>query len=597
MSIFAALEGAELRVSRMVRLSAALLCVSVAACASAPAPFQPRTAVHTEPAPSVVPQGTLEAPAPAPLPNVAPSAGSNLASPTEQRIAAIDAPAGSNVGDVVRQIGQKLGLNVVVDPDVRTTVEAHLHDVTLNQALDELVRKNNLAYQIEDHTLRITPLRFHTKIFTLDYVALSRVGTANTVIQRRLSSTTNTGTQTIGSVSGLSSAAAGAPGSDVISAVQVSDLWTELRVSLVGLLGKSSVGNGAPGSSALGSATGQGVTPNPQSLPGGSGTGGATLGGAFSQSWSDGTSLTLSPSSGLITVTASDQELAEVQTYIDAFQSSVLRQVLIEAKIVEVQLSRSLQYGIDWNVVTPSGKGTLTVGSGTPIASSTAGSSSGSGSGSSGTATTPASPTGNITFTIPSGNTQINAVLTALRSQGDVRVLSDARTTALNNQRAVFDVTTDEVFFAETRQPLLGPTGGVVGFNDQVTPQQISVGIVLDVLPQISRDNTLTMNIRPVVTSLNRVETFTAGDGTTARFPVTDRREGDTMARVRNGETIVIGGLMQTQHTLNHSGIPILMDIPLIGKLFQHVDDEENKVELVVFLTPTVIAGQPDARK
>jgi MSHA biogenesis protein MshL len=186
-------------------------------------------------------------------------------------------------------------------------------------------------------------------------------------------------------------------------------------------------------------------------------------------------------------------------------------------------------------------------------------------------------------------------VLTALSSQGDVNVLQNARTSALNNQRAVFDVTTDEVFFANVRQPITGPNGGIIGFNDQVTAQTISVGIVLDVLAQISADNVLTMNIRPVVTSLDRIETFATSDGTSARFPVTSRREGDTMALVRNGETIIIGGLLQTQRTHNVSGVPIISRIPLVGKLFQHIEDTERRVELVVFLTPTVITGQPGA--
>jgi MSHA biogenesis protein MshL len=203
--------------------------------------------------------------------------------------------------------------------------------------------------------------------------------------------------------------------------------------------------------------------------------------------------------------------------------------------------------------------------------------------------------TGNVAFSLPGGAAQVSAVLTALSTQGNVRVLTDARTTALNNARAVFDVTTDEVFFAETRTPLLSATGAVVGFSDNISPQQISVGIVLDVQPQISADNVLTMNIRPVVTSLNHVETFTGADGTTARFPVTDRREGDTMARVRNGETIIVGGLMQKQITQEYSGVPVLQDIPWIGKLFRHINNTENNVELVVFITPTVQAGQPGA--
>ncbi|MFI5230224.1 MAG: secretin N-terminal domain-containing protein [Gemmatimonadales bacterium] len=531
------------------------------------------TKVRTEPAP-VATQSIAPSDDGASLPLTShPASPSALADAPLKRVS-ITAPEGSDIADVARQVGKSFGLNVAVDPDVHGKVMESLHDVTLDEALQTIVRKNGFAYQIQGRTLRVTPVRLSTRIFTLDYVALSRVGTANTVIQRRLSSGANNASASLGGVPGLGSMTpgsglSGAPGGDVIAATQVSDLWMELRIALMGLLSRDTgpTAQGAPGGG-INPVSGQ---PNGQQN-------GAFAGAAFATTWPDGSALTLSPSSGLITVTATDDKLADVQTYIESFQSSVLRQVLIEAKIVEVQLTKELQYGIDWSVVTKSGNKTV-----------------GLADNSTGTLPTATSTgqTGNVAFSLTGGATQINAVLTALATQGDVTVLSDARTSALNNQRAVFDVTTDEVFFAEIRQPLFGPSGGIISFNDQIQAQTISVGIVLDVLPQISSQNVLTMNIRPVVTSLDRVETFTAGDGSTARFPVTSRREGDTMARVRNGETIVIGGLMQNQRTRNVSGVPVLKDIPLLGKLFTHVDDVDKRVELVVFLTPTVITGQP----
>ena len=539
--------------------------------AIAPTPVQ--TTVRTEPA-AVAPQSIAPSDDGAVLPltnrPVAPSA---LADAPTKRVS-INAPPGSDVADVARQIGKTFGLNVAVDPDVHGKVVANLRDVTLDEALQDVVRKNGFSYQLQGRTLRVTPVRLSTRIFTLDYVALSRVGTANTVIQRRLSGSANGGA--VAGLAGLGSPGSsagygGVPGGDVIAATQVSDLWMELRIALMGLLSRDT---GPAAASGPGGANGINAQASPQQ-------GGGLASSAFATTWPDGSALTLSPASGLITVTATDDKLADVQTYIESFESSVLRQVLIEAKIVEVQLTKELQYGIDWSVVTKAGNN-KTVGlvdnSGGTLPTGTA-------------STT--GQTGKVSFSLAGGATQVNAVLTALATQGDVTVLSDARTSALNNQRAVFDVTTDEVFFADIRQPLIGPNGGVIQLSDQIQAQTIAVGIVLDVLPQISSQNVLTMNIRPVVTSLDRVETFTGADGTSARFPVVSRREGDTMARVRNGETIVIGGLMQNQRTRNVSGVPILKDIPLLGKLFTHVDDVDKRVELVVFLTPTVITGQP----
>jgi len=121
----------------------------------------------------------------------------------------------------------------------------------------------------------------------------------------------------------------------------------------------------------------------------------------------------------------------------------------------------------------------------------------------------------------------------------------------------------------------------------------VSVGVVLDVLPQISADNILTMDIRPAVTNITATRSISLSDGTSTSAPVIARREGDTIARMRAGETMMIGGLVQTRNETTKSGIPILKDIPLIGKLFTSYKDVQSKSELVVFLTPTIISGQP----
>jgi MSHA biogenesis protein MshL len=276
-------------------------------------------------------------------------------------------------------------------------------------------------------------------------------------------------------------------------------------------------------------------------------------------------------------VSAYPAQLEQLEIFIRAFEASIQRQVLIEAKIVEVNLDRSFQFGIDWNAVARVGTATIGVASGLPtrLPRPTGG-----------------SPTGNIEFTLSGNRGEINAVLNALSSQGDVRVLSSPRVSALNNQRAVFDVTTGEIVFNVTTTLLTNPNGTTIP-QTQVVPQQVNVGIVLDVLPQIGADNTVTMNIRPVVTSVSRTATFTTTDGATFSAPVIDTRETDTMARLRNGETIIIGGLMQTRREKQQSGVPGLRSIPLLGRLFTKYSDVERKAELVIFLTPTIIAGQP----
>lgn len=522
------------------------------ACASAPA-AAPRTQVRLEPVRTAV----SEAP-PAPLPALPSLAGGTAiadrsAAPRLSSLQAVN----QDVTAVVRELAGKFGLQYQIDPSVHGMVNTTLRNTTLTEALAAIIPQG-VTYEIQNGVLRVGPARMATRIFSLDYVALSRVGTASTVIQRRLGASGGIGTS--GNFGGAQQGGAGqiGGGADVISAVSIADAWEEIRVATEALIFDTP---------AAGATSGQ------TQVPGQSGLG--TSGRAFSRVASDGRRLIINPMAGTITVSAFSGQLDQLELFIRAFEASIQRQVLIEAKIVEVNLDRSFEFGIDWNVVARAGTSSLSVRSTPPPMSTGTG-------------------TGRVEFTLSGGPGSITAVLNALSSQGDVRVLSSPRVSALNNQRAVFDVTTGEIVFNVTQTPILNP-GGQVTFVSQVTPQQVNVGIVLDVLAQIGADNTVTMNIRPVVTSVRSTATFTGPDGTQFQAPVIDTRESDTMARLRGNETIIIGGLMQTRREKVRGGIPLLRSIPLLGRLFTSYKDVERKAELVIFLTPTIIAGQPIA--
>lgn len=516
------------------------------------------------------PVGTLEPAALPALPQLS-SAGNGpaLSQAPERRLAEVNIPPGTPLSTAVAKLGQQFGMTVNVDPDVRGTTQANLRNVTFNEALSQIVPRGAAQYQVQGNVLRVVPVKMETRNFSLDYVAISRVGTMSTVVQRRLAS--NVAAAVPGTATGLSSfsgAAAAASGGDVLTSQTVSDVWQDIRVALTGIMQagvSSNPTNGEPGATAAAptappSQAAAGFTSGPQ---------------ASSTPFADGSVLIITPSAGIISVTAFPEKIAAVQQYLDDFRASILRQVRIEAKIVEVQLDRTSSFGIDWSVVsaTTSGKFGVTLKSDPSV--------------------TTTGNAGNVNFTLTGGNTTVSAVLNALESQGTVNVLSNENTTALNNQRAIFQVTTDQVFFTVTKTPLLGANGGVVSLQSSIVPQQISTGVILDVVPQISGENVLTMDIRPAVTNVLNVATLTLPDGTSTSAPNIARREGDTVARLRGGETMVIGGLVQSRTEDKVSGIPILKDIPLLGKAFQHIDKTETRSELVVFLTPTIISGQP----
>lgn len=529
-----------------------------AACASAPT-AAPHTQVRLEPV-------KASAPEPAPLPALPSLSGTaSLAGGAEPRLTI--SAVNQDLSVVVRELAARSGLQYHIDPAVRGNVNTALRNKTVSEALAAIIPQG-VTYEIQNGVLRVGPARIVTRIFSMDYVAISRVGTASTVIQRRLGATgggvgtAGGGASTFGGGAQAGAGAAGlGGGADVISAVSVADAWEEIRVAVEALIFD------AP-------PTGQ-AQAQPQQGAGAGLMGLGTTGRPYSRVAQDGRRVIINPMAGTITVSAFPAQLEQLDTFIRAFESSIQRQVLIEAKIVEVNLDRSFEFGIDWNVVARAGSSSLSVRTTAPPV------------------TAPSGGTGRVEFTLSGGPGEITAVLNALSSQGDVRVLSSPRVSALNNQRAVFDVTTGEIVFSLNRTPVLGATGTPTGqFVSEVTPTQVNVGIVLDVLPQIGADNTVTMNIRPVVTSVSRTARFTV-DGNTFEAPVIDTRESDTMARLRASETIIIGGLMQTRRERVQSGIPGLRSIPLLGRLFTSYKDVERKAELVIFLTPTIIAGHP----
>ena len=530
-------------------LLATLLLAALAGCASSRAATERPASISLSPVTPAAPDATASA-APDALPALA-AASLATAADGGRRIESLQVKD-QDISLVVRGLADSYGLDYRIDPGVQGRVTAQLRDVTLSQALDALVLPSGFDYQIEGTVLRITPARLVTRIFPLDYVSVARFGVGTTTIQRRLGASGSMS----GSMGGSMGGGAGGFGNaaDVIQTVTISDLWEEIRVALDGLIFETTSARGNGDGAAAG-------------VPGSMGMG-ATAPGAVSRVSEDGRRLIINPLAGTVMVTASPEKLEEVAAFLDAVTGSVQRQVVIEAKIVEVSLDRSFEFGIDWSVVSSIGSVDLRL-------DSDAG----------GTQLRLSEPGG--------GGTGINVVLRALEEQGEVSVLSSPRVSVLNNQRATFNVTTDEVFFAVTRQPVFGPTGATIGFNTQIEPQQVAVGITLDVQPQISADNTITMSVRPVITDVVRVDSVRLEDGTQATAPVIDRRETDTMVRARGGETIVIGGLMQTRTEEEQTGIPGLRSIPGLGRLFGGTRERTTKRELVIFITPRVVAGQP----
>jgi MSHA type pilus biogenesis protein MshL len=263
--------------------------------------------------------------------------------------------------------------------------------------------------------------------------------------------------------------------------------------------------------------------------------------------------------------------LDQIARYLESIEGSAQRQVLIEARIIEVTLTAEYRFGLDWGAIARAGalRGATTVSPMRIIGQKLA-------------------PSGGQ-FQVGVTSTDFESLLSVLSQQGEVNVLSTPKLATLNNQTAVIRSATDEVFF-ETRVVTI-PTGNTVVQTSEVTPRTVTIGVVLSVTPQISSDGTVILHIRPAVTDSTRRETFRQA-GTEITVPVVDVREADVIARAKEGQIVVIGGLIQERKTDDESKVPLLGDLPGIGRLFRSTTQERKKTELVVLLSPTVLVGK-----
>ena len=267
--------------------------------------------------------------------------------------------------------------------------------------------------------------------------------------------------------------------------------------------------------------------------------------------------MNLDRTAALLQVTDRSSRLARVEQYLEAVMLRVTRQVQIEAKVIEVELRDEFSAGINWQAVF----GGLT---------------------NNATATQTLAPATTGGFTLALNVGDFSALLNAFASQGKVNVLSSPRITAMNNEPAVMRIGTQDVFFVTTTQ-IDSQSGQIV--QSTVTPQSLTEGLILSVTPQISADGIIHMNINPSITERTGVATSRLGD----QVPIISVRETDTLVRVRQGETIVIAGLMQDRASTDTAKIPLIGDVPVVGNLFKRTEKSRRKTDLVILLTPTVM--------
>jgi MSHA biogenesis protein MshL len=326
----------------------------------------------------------------------------------------------------------------------------------------------------------------------------------------------------------------------------------------------------------------------------------------------EGRNTIINAESGIVLVRAMPAELREVDNFLRTMQGVVARQVLLEAKIIEVQLNDNFSTGINWAAFRTGDNTRLAGGLLQP-----------------GTRLSPQGPMANFTSIGPDGQPLPNSLFTAdptspgsilagsavpgtifglafqtsnfaallnfLQTQGELQVLSSPRIAAINNQKAVLKVGTDEFFVTNVTTNQTTTTGGAIQNSPSITVQPFFSGVALDVTPQIDDSGQINLHIHPSVSNvIDKTKDIDLGQAGTFRLPLASSTvsESDTIVRVTNGNIVAIGGLMKQSDSRTRGGVPWLQDLPIIGHAFKNTNRSGLKSELVILIKPTVIDSE-----
>jgi MSHA biogenesis protein MshL len=449
------------------------------------------------------------------------------------------------------------GTNLVVHPDVSGRLSLSLKQVTLLDVLDTVRDVYGYDYRQSSAGYIVLPATLQTRVFEIDYLNLTRGGLSRTLVSSGQVSQTsrddNGGAFGFNDPNGVitpdSNETRKTTGS-VIDTVSEADFWSDLATTLHQIVGDG-----------------------------------------------EGRQVVVNAQSGVVFARAMPDELRAVGEYLSRIHDAAQRQVVLEAKIIEVTLNDAFQAGINWAAVRTNDGNTLTFGqlSGGRALNGT------DPQGGQEVTVAPGNPiTGFVTetigaafaFAIDTGD--FNAFVELLEAQGDTRVLSSPRVATLNNQKAVIKAGTDEFFVTDVRSNTVTGTAATTSRDVTLTP--FFSGIALDVTPQISARGEVILHIHPTVSDVTDQTKELTVSGQTDELPLafSEIRESDSIVKAKSGQIIAIGGLMRNSSRRLERSTPVLGRVPGIKRLFGSTREVETRTELVILLRPIVVDDDDD---
>lgn len=451
--------------------------------------------------------------------------------------------------------------NMVVHPEVGGELSLTLKNVTVDEVMQTVNRVYGYEYRRHGSVFEVLPARLRSQVFKVDYLNMRRLGASHTRVSSGQITQSGSGGgarsdggDAGGNSGGAASTTGGGTAGNVVSGSEVNtrseaDFWQDLKTTLELLVGTEGDNR---------------VVVNPQA--------------------------------GIVVIRAMPGELREVEDYLNSLQNAVQRQVVLEAKIVEVELNDGFQAGINWAALGEPAAGKSVVvgqfGGGTLLGDTTR-------------ATPVAPPFGNAVsggfefsgfggmFGVAADLNDFAALIELLKTQGKVQVLSSPRVSTVNNQKAVIKVGTDE-FFVTDIDTDTSSTGTTTNQTVDVQLTPFFSGVALDVIPQINDRDEVILHIHPTiseVTEQNKEINVTTESALTVPLARSTIRESDTIVRARTGQVVVIGGLMKDARRDETARTPLLGDLPGVGAAFRHTRSQSTKSELVILLRPHVISG------
>jgi general secretion pathway protein D len=480
------------------------------------------------------------------------------------------------IRDLLFALARDARLNLDVHPDLTGTVSINAIDQTITEILDRAAMQVDMRYEMEGRNLFVMPDAPVLRHYRVDYPNVSREARSSVSASSSIGGSTSGG------------GGAGNSSSSSLSNTSNNRFWDTLTQNIRDLLretdkllpegGSAAAAVPTPVANAVGAASTTGTAASTQA--------------PAATRFREAASVIANPETGVLSVRASFRQHLRIREFMDRVMLSAGRQVMIEATIVEVNLSDQYQQGINWTVFRR----------GLPLFQlGPAGGDMPSGVPMSGVIPSMASFT--PTYTSNSGLTQISAAVRLLESFGNTKVLSSPKISALNNQAALLKVTEDIVYFTLTNQYERGEGGSPGTYTVTSTPNTVSVGFVMSVMPQVGESDQVTLILRPTLSRVSgyvndpavSINLALARAGGTdvpevvSRVPQIQTRELESVIKVRSGDTAVLGGLMRENFTSNTDQTPGLGNVPGLGELFKYKSRDNGKSELVIFLRPTVV--------